>query len=127
MIDELVFIADVLKDATTEVDLEVNYSKMKMMTNLVPSGPIQIEKALYIYMCHEIKISKDNHTSELEYAAFGKLKSIFSADILVKLKRQCVLPSLIYGAEILASSAGLMHFFHICFVFRRSSIINPRN
>lgn len=64
-----------------------------------------------MYLGHEIKISRDNQTCEvqrrvsLEWTAYGKLREIFKSKLPICLKRkmfdQCILPVLTYGAETL--------------------------
>lgn len=106
-----------LQQATQKVGLKINYSKTKMMTNLVFSEPMKLENMeveaveKYTSLGHEVRISRDNQTCELSrrislgWAAYGKLRDIFGADIPISLKRktfnQCVLPVLTYGAETL--------------------------
>jgi len=81
------------------------------MTNVVPSEEVIIENTAieivekYIYLDHEIRISKGNQITKLlrrktiGWTALGKLCDIFKAKIPMKLKRkafnQCVLPILI--------------------------------
>ena len=125
--DDVVLIADnfadikdmvqELQQATSQIGLHINYSKTKMMTNMVLSEQVEAEgKQIqlvdkYIYLGHEVKLSRDNQTTELSrrislgWAAYGKLRDIFKTDISITLKRkafnQCVLPVLTYGAETL--------------------------
>lgn len=79
--DDIVLIADNLEDAknmlidlknaSKKVGLQINYSKTKMMTNLVPSELIKVDGSRielvekYIYLGHEVRISRDNQTCEL--------------------------------------------------------------
>ncbi|CAG9830961.1 unnamed protein product [Diabrotica balteata] len=106
-----------LQRVSQKVGLEINFAKTKMMTNLVPSGPLKLENwnietvDKYIYLGHEIQISRDNQTCELSrrialgWATFGKIKDVFKENIPIKLKRkafnQYVLPVLTFGAETL--------------------------
>lgn len=106
-----------LNDALHEIGLTINFDKTKIMTNMVPSEHIQIHNNRielvhkYVYLGHEIKISRDNQTCELArritlgWAAYGKMRDIFRANIPIHLKRkafnQCILPVLTYGAETL--------------------------
>lgn len=107
-----------LKSACEKVGLNINISKTKFMTNLVPSQNIEINGTkvklveCYTYLGHEIRLSRDNQTTELKrritlsWAAFGKLREIFKRrDIPMHLKRnaldRCVLPVMTYGAETL--------------------------
>ena len=125
--DDIVLLADNLKDikdmlqelqnACADVGLQMNISKTKYMTNLVPSEQIFIgdkEVALvnkYNYLGHEIQISRDNKMCEtirrvtLSWTAYGKLADVFKSDMPQFLKRkvfdQCVLPVMTYGAETL--------------------------
>lgn len=95
----------------------MNLSKTKYMTNLVMSNcmmlndtPIE-QVSSYQYLGHEIKVNRDNQTHELSrrsgltWAAYGRLKHVFTSNIPVCLKRkvfdQCVLPVLTYGAKTL--------------------------
>lgn len=125
--DDIVLVADNLGEikqmlhelshACAEIGLKINFSKTKIMTNLVMSERIKIENTQieevdkYVYLGHEMRISRDNQTCELHrrinlgWAAYGKLRYIFRSDIPICLKRkvfdQCILPVLTYGAETL--------------------------
>lgn len=125
--DDIVLISDGLDKAqemltrltcaSRGVGLKINTSKTEFMTNLVPNQNLQLEGkhilqvTSYKYLGHEIRIGRDNQTREIErrvgltWAAFGKLKHVFKADIPMCLKRrvfnQCVLPVLTYGSETL--------------------------
>lgn len=106
-----------LQKVCGKVGLNINMSKTKFMTNLVPSCGLKIDGAeiqlvnRYVYLGHEVSISRDNQTCELKrrltlsWAAFGRLKDVFKSDIPVNLKRmvfdQCVLPVMTYGSETL--------------------------
>lgn len=106
-----------LQEVCDRVGLKINISKTKYMTNLVPSGNItigdeEVELAdKYIYLGHEIRISRDNQTCELRrritlsWAAYGKMREVFKSNIPMCLKRkaynQCILPVMTYGAETL--------------------------
>lgn len=52
-----------LQQAALRVGLRMNYGKIKMITNLVPSEPITIEKLFieivekYVYLYHEIRLT----------------------------------------------------------------------
>jgi len=56
------------QQAAQKIDLRINCNKIKMMTNLVPSEEIIIEDTIdtieivekYIYLGHEMRISRDN-------------------------------------------------------------------
>jgi len=60
-------IREILYDqqATQKVGLKINYNKMKMVINLVPSKEVIIEDIAiemikkYIYLGHEMRISRD--------------------------------------------------------------------
>jgi len=65
--DDIVLISDNLRDtremqqATQKVGLKINYNKSKMMTSLVSSEEVIIAVKIvekYIYLGHEIKISR---------------------------------------------------------------------
>lgn len=125
--DDIVLISDCVNkaqemlqklNATSEqMGLKINISKTQVMTNLVIGGGIYInqyqieETTAYKYLGHEIRISRDNQTCELNrrigltWAAYGRLKYIFKGALPICLKRkvfnQCVLPVLTYGAETL--------------------------
>lgn len=106
-----------LHAACKDVGLKINFAKTQFMTNLVLSQNISVDNAYieqvvrYKYLGHELKITRDNQTSELHrrigltWAAFGKLRDVFKSEMPICLKRkvynQCVLPVLTYGAETL--------------------------
>ncbi|XP_045460954.1 uncharacterized protein LOC123671253 [Harmonia axyridis] len=106
-----------LQEVCVQVGLKINISKTKFMTNLVPSANIAIGDHdvnlvdRYIYLGHEIRISRDNQTCELKrritlsWAAYGRLGGVFKSNLPVCLKRrvfdQCILPVMTYGAETL--------------------------
>ncbi|KAH1010977.1 hypothetical protein HUJ04_000425 [Dendroctonus ponderosae] len=87
------------------------------MTNLVMSNCIMLndtpieQVSSYQYPGHKMKVNRDNQTHELNrrigltWAAYGRLKHVFTSKIPVCLKRkvfgQCVLPVLTYGAQAL--------------------------
>ncbi|XP_056631459.1 uncharacterized protein LOC130441698 [Diorhabda sublineata] len=101
-----------LQIATRKVGLKINFNKIKMMTNLVLRQPPNVDNKdiqmveSYIYLEHEIKITRDNQTTELSrgWASFGKLRDVFKGDVAIGLKRkafnQCVLLVLTYDLEI---------------------------
>lgn len=125
--DDIILLSDNLKDirqmlleleeVCSEIGLKINFSKTKYMTNLVPSeiltvGGQEVELVnSYVYLGHEIRITRDNQTCELKrritlsWAAYGRLSHVFRAKIPISLKRkvfdQCILPVLTYGAETL--------------------------
>lgn len=106
-----------LREMCSRVGLEINMSKTKFMTNLVPSENMTVDGCevelveKYIYLGHEVRIARDNQTCELKrritlsWAAYGKLRDVFKSDLPICLKRkvfnQCVLPVMTYGAETL--------------------------
>lgn len=80
--DDIVFITedlgeaeemlDELASATREIGLQINKNKTKFMTNLVFGGTMRLEDnnieevAQYRYFEHDIKISRDNQTQEMQ-------------------------------------------------------------
>lgn len=125
--DDIVLISDRLDEAnemlldlsaaSQKVGLKINITKTQFMTNLVPSCNLILEGkeiqyvTSYKYLGHEIRLTRDNQTCELNrrigltWAAFGRLRHVFKSDIPMCLKRkvfdQCVLPVLTYGSETL--------------------------
>lgn len=116
-LEEMRLMLQDLQEVCGGVGLVINMSKTKFMTNLVPSCGLKISDHeielvdKYIYLGHEVRITRDNQTCELKrrttlaWAAFGKLRDVFKSDIPVYLKRkvfdQCVLPVMTYGSETL--------------------------
>ncbi|KAL3271590.1 hypothetical protein HHI36_022065 [Cryptolaemus montrouzieri] len=104
-----------LNNHSKNVGLEMNISKMKIMTNKNNNPVIHVEGQQlenvenYIYLGQKLTTKKDNMTDEitrrvsLSWAAFGKLKHVLTSDIPHNLKKnlynQCILPVLTYGAE----------------------------
>ena len=94
----------------------MNLDKTKVMSN-VPGAPtpVHIGNSVlevvdhYVYLGQTVQLGKSNFKKEVDrriqlgWAAFGKLKGIFSSKIPQCLKSkvfdQCVLPVMTYGSE----------------------------
>ncbi|CAH2265287.1 jg19802 [Pararge aegeria aegeria] len=103
----------------------MNMSKTKIMSNAhVPLQPVIVENTAleivdeYVYLGHTIQLGRSNFEKEvnrriqLGWAAFGKLRAIFSSEIPQCLKtkvfEQCVLPVMTYGSETWSLTMGLI-------------------
>ncbi|KAJ0171013.1 hypothetical protein K1T71_013212 [Dendrolimus kikuchii] len=77
----------------------------------------------YVYLGQKIQVGRHNFEGEankriqLGWAAFSKLRQVFSSTIPQCLKtkvfEQCILPVQTYGAETWTLTVGLVHKFHI--------------
>ena len=102
-----------LNDASQRVGLRMNLDKTKIMSNSrVNPASVTVEHALietvkeYIYLGQKIQLGRSNFDKEadrriqLGWAAFGKLRYIFTSDIpqasKTKVFDQCVLPTMTY-------------------------------
>lgn len=133
--DDIVVMAETLEDlgtmladlngASEHVGLKMNMDKTKIMSNVhVVPTPLKIGDSTldvvddYIYLGHTVQLGKSNFENEvnrriqLGWAAFGKLRNIFSSKIPQCLKTrvfdQCVLPVMTYGAETWSLTMGLI-------------------
>ncbi|XP_052737833.1 putative uncharacterized transposon-derived protein F52C9.6 isoform X1 [Bicyclus anynana] len=133
--DDVVIMAQTLDDLSTmlndlssvsqQVGLKMNMGKTKIMCNAhVSLHPVIVENAAleivdeYIYLGHMIQLGRSNFEKEvnrriqLGWAAFGKLRDIFSSEIPQCLKtkvfEQCVLPVMTYGSETWSLTMGLI-------------------
>ncbi|CAH2264014.1 jg16397 [Pararge aegeria aegeria] len=133
--DDVVIMAETLEDlnamlndlsrVSQQVGLRMNMSKTKIMSNAhVPLHPIIVGSSAleivdeYIYLGHTIQLGRSNFEKEvnrriqLGWAAFGKLRDIFSSKIPQCLKtkvfEQCVLPVMTYGSETWSLTMGLI-------------------
>lgn len=115
-----------LNESSRCVGLGMNLDKTKIMfnKNVVPR-PIRVDGVLlevvqdYIYLGQTIELGRHNFEREadrrirLGWAAFGKLRRVFTSTIPQCLKtkvfEQCVLPVLTYGAETWTLTVGLVH------------------
>ncbi|CAG9136621.1 unnamed protein product [Plutella xylostella] len=115
-----------LNDASKQVGLKMNMDKTKVMSNEhVSSSPVTVGGVTievvdqYPYLGQVIRLGKSNFDKEvarriqLGWAAFGKLRHIFTKNIPQCLKtkvfNQCVLPVMTYGAETWCFTKGLIH------------------
>ncbi|KAG7296473.1 hypothetical protein JYU34_020218 [Plutella xylostella] len=115
-----------LNDASKQVGLKMNMDKTKVMSNEhVSSSPVTVGGVTievvdqYPYLGQVIRLGKSNFDKEvarriqLGWAAFGKLRHIFTENIPQCLKtkvfNQCVLPVMTYGAETWCFTKGLIH------------------
>ncbi|CAG9137498.1 unnamed protein product [Plutella xylostella] len=119
-----------LNDASKQVGLKMNMDKTKVMSNEhVSSSPVTVGGVTievvdqYPYLGQVIRLGKSNFDKEvarriqLGWAAFGKLRHIFTENIPQCLKtkvfNQCVLPVMTYGAETWCFTKGLIHKFRV--------------
>ena len=104
----------------------MNMEKTKIMCNahVVPT-PISVESSVlevvdsYVYLGQVVQLGRSdfqkeaNRRIQLGWAAFGKLRNVFSSDIPQCLKSkvfdQCVLPVMTYGTETWSLTIGLMN------------------
>ncbi|CAG9114637.1 unnamed protein product [Plutella xylostella] len=115
-----------LNDASKQVGLKMNMDKTNVMSNEhVSSSPVTVGGVTievvdqYPYLGQVIRLGKSNFDKEvarriqLGWAAFGKLRHIFTENIPQCLKtkvfNQCVLPVMTYGAETWCFTKGLIH------------------
>ena len=116
---------DGLDRVSQRVGLKMNMDKTKIMSNanVVPT-PVSVGNSVlevvdsYIYLGQVVQLGRSNFEKEvsrriqLGWAAFGKLRSVFSSDIPQCLKtkvfNQCVLPVMSYGTETWSFTIGLI-------------------
>ncbi|KAG7305016.1 hypothetical protein JYU34_010462 [Plutella xylostella] len=108
----------------------MNLDKTKVMYNAhIKPEPVAVGEATievvqeYVYLGQTIRLGRSNFDKEaarriqLGWAAFGKLRHIFSSAIPQSLKtkvfNQCVLPVMTYGAETWTLTVGLVHRFKV--------------
>ncbi|XP_063635113.1 uncharacterized protein LOC134805838 [Cydia splendana] len=114
--EELSMMLDDLNRVSQRVGLKMNMDKTKLMSNanVVPI-PVSVGNSVlevvdsYIYLGQVVQLGRSNFEKEvnrriqLGWAAFGKLRNVFSSDIPQCLKtkvfNQCVLPVMTYGSE----------------------------
>jgi endonuclease/exonuclease/phosphatase family metal-dependent hydrolase len=133
--DDIVVLAETMEDLSTMLDdlskaservgLRMNMDKTKIMSNLhVAPIPISIGHFTlevvdeYIYLGQTVQLGRSNFEKEvnrrirLGWAAFGRLRHIFSSNIPQCLKTrvfdQCVLPVMTYGTETWSLTMGLI-------------------
>ncbi|KAI8438500.1 hypothetical protein MSG28_010984 [Choristoneura fumiferana] len=133
--DDIVVMAETMEDLGAmladlsrvfdRVGLKMNMDKTKVMSNVhvVPTPVIVGDSALevvddYVYLGQTVQLGRSNFEKEitrrirLGWAAFGKLRSVFSSKLPQCLKSkvfdQCVLPVMTYGSETWALTMGLM-------------------
>ncbi|CAG4942909.1 unnamed protein product [Parnassius apollo] len=133
--DDIVIMAESLEDlsimlndlnsASQRIGLKMNMDKTKIMFNVhVTPMPVVVGSTMlevvdeYVYLGQIVRLGKSNFDREvnrriqLGWAAFGKLRHIFSSGIPQSLKtrlyNQCVLPVMTYGSETWSFTAGRM-------------------
>ncbi|CAG4970592.1 unnamed protein product [Parnassius apollo] len=133
--DDIVPMAESLEDLSTmlndlniasqRIGLKMNMDKTKIMFNVhVTPMPVVVGSTMlevvdeYVYLGQIVRLGKSNFDREvnrriqLGWAAFGKLRHIFSSGIPQSLKttlyNQCVLPVMTYGSETWSITAGRM-------------------
>ena len=133
--DDIVVMAETMEDLSTMLDdlsrasgrvgLKMNMDKTKVMLNAhVTPTPIKIGDSTlevvddYVYLGQTVQLGRSNFEKEvnrrirLGWAAFGKLRGIFSSNLPQCLKTkvydQCVLPVITYGTETWSLTMGLI-------------------
>ncbi len=133
--DDIVVMAESLEDLSTMLDdlcrvsqqvgLRMNMDKTKVMANAhVTPYPISVGSSNleivdeYVYLGQVIQLGRSNFEKEvnrriqLGWAAFGKLRNIFSSNLpqclKTKVYNQCVLPAMTYGTETWSLTVGLI-------------------
>ncbi|CAG9133443.1 unnamed protein product [Plutella xylostella] len=129
-LQELSWVLSGLNAASRRVGLGMNLDKTKVMYNAhIKPEPVAVGEATlevvqeYVYLGQTIRLGRSNFDKEaarriqLGWAAFGKLRHIFSSAIPQSLKtkvfNQCVLPVMTYGAETWTLTVGLVHRFKV--------------
>ncbi|KAI8420615.1 hypothetical protein MSG28_007859 [Choristoneura fumiferana] len=121
--DDIVIMAESLEELNTmlsdlsivsqQVGLKMNMDKTKIMSNVTPVPVIVGSDVLevvdhYVYLGQVVQLGR----IQLGWAAFGKLRDVFSSNIPQCLKTrvfdQCVLPVMTYGAETWSLTVGLL-------------------
>ena len=128
-VQELREMIEQLNANSKAVGLKMNLVKTKILSS--ENVHIEIENQIlevvdhYVYLGHNIKLGKDNQTSEIKrrvgltWAAFGKLRFILNNEkIPINLKREvyesCVLPVTTYGLETLTFTKNNINRLKIC-------------
>ncbi|KAG6440870.1 hypothetical protein O3G_MSEX001526 [Manduca sexta] len=133
--DDIVVLAESLEDLSTmledlnrvsqQVGLKMNMDKTKIMSNVhVVPTPIEVGGSTlevvdeYVYLGQVVRLGRSNFEREvnrriqLGWAAFGKLRNVFSSKIPQCLKSKvfnsCVLPVITYGTETWPLTVGLI-------------------
>ncbi|KAI8440939.1 hypothetical protein MSG28_009236 [Choristoneura fumiferana] len=133
--DDIVIMAESLEGLNTmlsdlsivsqQVGLKMNMDKTKIMSNVhVTPVPVIVGNDVlevvdhYVYLGQVVQLGRSNFDKEvarriqLGWAAFGKLRDVFSSNIPQCLKTrvfdQCVLPVMTYGAETWSLTVGLL-------------------
>ena len=133
--DDIVVMAESLEDLGTmledlnrvsqQVGLKMNMDKTKVMSNVhVVPTPVSVGNSTlevvdgYVYLGQTVQLGRSNFEKEvnrriqLGWAAFGKLRNVFSSKIPQCLKtkvfNQCVLPVMTYGSETWSLTMGLI-------------------
>ncbi|CAB3248796.1 unnamed protein product [Arctia plantaginis] len=119
-----------LADTSVRIGLRMNLDKTKVMFNehVLPE-PIAVHGAVlevvqnYVYLGQTLQLGRNNFEDEvnrrirLGWAAFGKLRRVFSSSIPQCLKtkvfNECVLPVMTYGAETWTLTVRLVHKFKV--------------
>ena len=122
---------DGLVESSVRIGLRMNLDKTKVMFHEhVTPEPIAVNGSTlevvreYIYLGLTLQLGKNNFEREtsrriqLGWAAFGKLRRVFSSPIPQSLKtkvfNQCVLPIMTYGVETWTLTVRLVRKFKVC-------------
>ncbi|KAI8430387.1 hypothetical protein MSG28_000676 [Choristoneura fumiferana] len=138
--DDIVIVAETLQDlqhmlngladSSQRVGLRMNLDKTKVMFNEhVSPEPIAVQGSVlevvkeFVYLGLTMQLGKNkfekeaNRRIQLGWAAYGKLRRVFTSPIPQSLKtkvfNQCVLPVMTYGAETWTLTVGLVHKFKV--------------
>lgn len=119
-----------LADSSVRIGLRMNFDKTKVMFNehVLPE-PVAVHGAVlevvqkYVYLGQALQLGRNsfedevNRRIQLGWAAFGKLRRVFSSSIPQCLKTKvfnaCVLPVMTYGAETWTLTVRLVHKFKV--------------
>ncbi|RVE40262.1 hypothetical protein evm_015088, partial [Chilo suppressalis] len=129
-LQELQEMVSSLVESSKRIGLRMNLDKTEVMFNeLVDPGlvavngvPLEVVQE-YVYLGQTLRLGRNNFEREanrriqLGWAAFRKLREVFSSPIPQCLKSkvfdQCVLPVMTYGAETWTLTTGRVHQFKV--------------
>ncbi|KAI8431595.1 hypothetical protein MSG28_016084 [Choristoneura fumiferana] len=129
-LEELKRMLDGLASASRRIGLGMNVDKTKIMVNdrvdlrpVIVNGNLLEVVSEFTYLGQILQLGRNNFEKEakrriqLGWAAFGKLRQVFSSSIpqcmKTKVFNQCVLPVMTYGAETWTPTVRLIHHFKV--------------